>query len=161
LLVEPLRLRGRLAAHVDTRTFWRDASLRFEHGREDVASYADWLDAAALRREVLDPVAETGRYLPSLRDPNSNRSTREQPRELPRSGVLLVSGSLLLGRGLRFDLTVHLAMTAAARARRTAAADHWTLPAYDHYDATVGPQRVADVVIRWDDPLRPAIGGLS
>lgn len=160
-LLEPLRLRGRPGAHVDAATFWRDASLRLEYGHEDLDSYAEWLDAAALRREVLDPVAESGDFLPSLRDPRTNRSTRTRPRRLPPNGVLVVSGGLLLGRGLPFDLTVHLSMSAAALQRRTDAAEQWTLPAYARYEATVQPQRVADVVVRWDDPRRPAIGGLS
>src|SRR5581483_4768073 len=68
-LVEPLRALGRPAVVVVAATFWRDASLRFEHGREDLDSYRTWLDADALRREVLDPAAASRRYLPSLRDP--------------------------------------------------------------------------------------------
>src|SRR5438105_7858868 len=79
-LVAPLRERGRSVSVIDARTFWRDASLRFEHGREDVDSYLDWLDAAALHREVLAPLGPggTGRFVPSLRDVATNRATRER-----------------------------------------------------------------------------------
>lgn len=159
-LVEPLRLRGRPAAHVSAESFWRDASLRLEQGREDPDAYAGWLDADALRREVLVPVAERGEYLPSLRDPATNRSTREPPRRAPSATVLLVSGALLLGLGLPFDRVVHLAMSPAARARHIPAWDAWTLPAFAAYDAEVRPAELADVVVRLDHPQRPAVRGL-
>lgn len=144
---------GRAAGHVRAEFFWRDASLRLEHGREDLDSYRQWLDAETLTREVLRPVAADGRYLPSLRDPATNRATREPARVLPPEGVLIVSGSLLLERGLPFDRSVHLSLSAAALARRTPAADAWTLPAYARTPA-------ADVVVKLDDPRHPAVRGL-
>lgn len=159
-LVEPLRLRGRPAVHVRADSFWRDASLRLEQGREDPDAYAEWLDADALRREVLVPLAERGEYLPSLRDPGTNRSTREPPRRAPASAVLIVSGALLLGLGLPFDRVVHLAMSPAARARHTPPQDSWTLPAFAAYDAEVHPDELADVVVRVEHPQRPAVRGL-
>ena len=138
-------------------SFWRDAALRLEHGREDVLSYLSWLDADALRREVLDAVVRSGSYLPSLRDPVSNRSTREPPRPAAPELVLLVSGSLLLRHGLPFDRTIHLTLSAPARARRTDAHQQWTLPAYDDYDARVHPSAYADAVVKLDDPNHPAL----
>jgi hypothetical protein len=158
-LIEPLRARGRPAAHVRAASFWRDASLRFEHGREDPDEYLNWLDAGALRREVLD-AAPRGSYLPSLRDPLTNRSTRQAPRALDANAVLIVSGALLLGSALPFDRTVHIALSAAARNRRTPAEQSWTLPAFDSYDAAARPVANADVVIKWDDPRHPAVRGL-
>lgn len=143
-------------AHVRAETFWRDASLRFEYGREDVTSYLTWLDAGALEREALRPVL-AGRYLPSLRDPVTNRSTREAPRDAPAGTVLVVSGTFLLGRELPFDVTVHLAMSPAARARRTPEADAWTLAAFDEYDRTIRPAEIADLLVRYDDPRHPAL----
>ena len=156
-LLEPLRAFSRPAVHVRASSFWRDASVRLEFGREDVAGYREWLDADALRREVLDPLAATGSYLPSLRDPATNRSTREPIRSAAARTVLVVSGELLLGRGLPFDRTVHLAMSPAARRRRTPAEQVWTLPAFDDYDATVRAVETADVVLRLDDPQHPAV----
>jgi hypothetical protein len=156
-LLPLLQAAGRPVAHVRAVTFWRDASLRFEHGREDLESYLGWLDADALRREVLGPAVTDGRYLPSLRDPATNRSTREAPRPVADGTVLLVSGSLLLGRELPFDRTIHLTMSPAARARRTPAAEAWTLPAYDTYDAVARPADTADLVIKLDDPRHPAL----
>jgi hypothetical protein len=139
--------------------FWRDASLRFEHGREDVESYYQgWLDAESLRREVLDPLAESpGRFLPSLRDPATNRSTRADYQTLAAPAVVIVAGELLLGRGLPFDHTIHLAVSPAARRRRTATDRQWTLPALDRYDAEVVPADIADVLVTWNDPQRPAV----
>jgi hypothetical protein len=155
-LDDPLRALGRPLVHVSAESFWRDASLRFEYGREDVDSYLTWLDAGALRREVLSGPT----YLGSLRDPVTNRATREPQRPLPENAVLVVSGALLLGLGLPFDRVVHLAMSAAARQRRTPAADAWTLPAFDRYDDEVRPADLADVVVKLDDPRHPAVRGL-
>ncbi|MDT4917951.1 MAG: hypothetical protein QOH89_2651 [Pseudonocardiales bacterium] len=157
-LRDELQARGRPAAQIRAACFWRDASLRLEHGRHDVESYLSWLDAPALRREVLEPVvAEPAGYLPSLRDPDTNRSTRAAPVPAAPGLALLVSGTLLLRHDLPFDRTVHLAMSSAARARRTSDAEAWTLPAYDSYDAEVRPAETADVVIKLDDPARPAL----
>jgi hypothetical protein len=156
-LLDPLRSRGRPVAQVRASSFWRDASLRFERGREDVDSYLTWLDADALRREVLDAVVTSGAYLPSLRDAVTNRSTRDAPLAVAPNLILFVSGSLLLRHGLPFDRTIHLAMSPAARARRTSPEQMWTLPAHEAYDAEVCPSECADVVIKLDDPRHPAI----
>jgi hypothetical protein len=156
-LAAPLRLRGRPVAHVVAESFWHDASLRLEHGREDALSYPSWLDADALRREVLDAAVDAARYLPSLRDPVSNRSTREPPRPLAPGSILIVSGAFLLGRGLPFDRAVHLVQSPATRARRTPPELAWTLPAFDSYDREVRPADAADVVIKLDDPRHPAV----
>jgi hypothetical protein len=158
-LISPLRALGRPARSIRTETFWRDAALRFEFGREDVESFAGWLDAAALRREVLDPFAPggSGSYLPSLRDPVTNRATRAAAVAAEARGVVIVAGRFLLGGDLPFDHTVHLAVSAAARARQTEATTAWTLPAYERYDADRRPSDIADIVIRFDDPTHPAI----
>jgi hypothetical protein len=155
-LAEPLRVRGRPVVVVRADGFWRDASLRFEYGHEDVDALPDWLDRGALRREVLGAAVERGDYVPSLRDPATNRSTREPRRSVPPATVVIVSGAFLLSGGLPFDRSVHLAMSPAARARRTPAADRWMLPAFDRYDREVVG---ADVVVRLDDPNRPAVTG--
>lgn len=140
--------------------FYRDASLRFEHGKTDLESfYTGWLDLGALQREVLSPLAaaEDARYLPALRDAATNRATRAHPVPLPAAGVLLVCGELLLGAGLSFDVVVHLAISRAARKRQAPEDLRWTLPAFDRYDIDVDPVGLADVVIRYDDPGHPAV----
>lgn len=155
---EALRVRGRPAARVLAETFWRDASIRLEQGRRDVESYLSWLDADALRREVLEPaITEPGSYLPSLRDPRTNRSSRAAPVAVPGDLVLLISGPLLLRHGLPFDRRIHLALSAAARQRRTRHDELWTLPAYERYDAETRATEVADLVVKLDDPRHPAL----
>jgi hypothetical protein len=159
-LVDPLRLRGRPALRVGAGWFLRPASLRLERGRTDPdAYYEDWLDVAALRREVLDPLGPSGsgRYLPTLWDAAADRATRAGYRTAPPGAVLLLDGPLLLGRRLPLDLTVHMRLSAAALARRTAPSEAWTLPAYGRYEAEVGPAEAADVVVRMDDPRHPAV----
>jgi hypothetical protein len=70
---------------------------------------------------------------------------------------VLLDGALLLGRGLTFDLTVHLWLSPAALARRTPEEQRWTLPAYARYTDDAAPQHNADVVVRADDPNHPAV----
>jgi hypothetical protein len=48
-------------------------------------------------------------------------------------------------------------VSAAALERRTAPGDQWTLPAYARYGVEVDPASFADVVVRLDDPRRPAM----
>ncbi|MEU8613641.1 uridine kinase, partial [Actinoplanes sp. NPDC048791] len=159
-LVDPLRVRGRSAVRVRTDDFLRPASLRLEFGRTNPDSfYLGWLDEAGLRREVLDPAGPggSGRIVTRLRDARTDRATREPYRELPPDAVVIVSGPLLLGSGLPFDVTVHLHLSAAALERRTEPEQRWTLPAYARYGAEVDPAAFADLVVRLDDPRRPAV----
>lgn len=159
-LVDPLRVRGRPAVRVATDDFLRPASVRLESGRTNPdAFYAGWLDETALRREVLDPAGPggSGRIVRRLWDARRDRATREPYADLPPTAVVLVSGPLLLGAGLPFDVTVHLELSAAALDRRTDPGQRWTLPAYARYGAEVDPASFADVVVRLDDPRRPAL----
>lgn len=159
-VAEVLRSRGRPATVIAATTYWRDASLRLEYGHADVDSYAyHWLDVPALTRELLAPLGPggSGRFLPALRDPGTNRSARVGYRRAAGAEVVIVTGELLLGHGLDFDATVHLALSPSARRRRTAADWAWTLPAHDRYDADVEPGSVAGMVVRWDDAQHPAV----
>lgn len=159
-LVDPLRAAGRPVLHVRTADFLRPASVRLERGRTNPdAYYLGWYDEAGLRREVLDPAGPTGsgRLLPSLWDARTDRASRAGYVHLPPGGVVLVSGPLLLGGGLPFDVTVHLVLSAAALRRRTDPTQAWTLPAFARYAEEVAPQTFADVVVRADDPRRPAL----
>jgi hypothetical protein len=159
-LVGPLRVRGRPAVRIDAGDFLRPASVRLEHGRTNPDAFYDgWLDESALRREVLDPAGPggTGRIVTRLWDAATDRATREPYSELPPTAVVLVSGPLLLGGGLPFDVAAHLELSAAALDRRTAVDDRWTLPAYARYGVEVDPASFADVVVRLDDPRRPAM----
>ncbi|MFF4745420.1 MULTISPECIES: uridine kinase [unclassified Streptomyces] len=158
-LAEALRLRGRAVQVVGTGGFLRPASLRFELGREDPDSYYDgWFDTGALWREVFGPLEPggSGRVLPDLRDPATDRSTRSPRAELPPGGVLVLHGPLLLGHWFPFDLTVHLRLSPGALRRRTDPGELWTLPAFERYEHEVSPSGAADVVVRADDPRHPA-----
>jgi hypothetical protein len=153
-LVDPLRVLGRSVVRVRAQDFMRPASLRFEHGRTDPDSrYEDWLDEGGLRREVM----AGDRVLPALWNPETDRATRADYVPLPPSGIVVVDGELLLGRGLAFDLTVHLWLSPAALARRTPSAEAWSLPAFARYEQEVDPLTTADVTVRVDDPNHPAL----
>jgi hypothetical protein len=155
-----LRVLGRAVLHVSAADFLRPASLRFERGREDPDSrYEDWLDAGGLAREVLDPLKPggTGRVLPSLWNTETDRATRAAYVTVPAGGVVIVSGELLLGRGLAHEHSVHLWMSAPALARRMPASEEWALPAFARYDREVRPLHTADTGVTMDDPARPAV----
>lgn len=163
-VAEALRLRGRSVLVVGTSGFVRPASLRYEYGREDPDTYySGWFDTGALWREVFGPLdaGGNGRVLPALWDPATDRATRSPYVQLPAGGVLLLHGPFLLGHWFPFDLTVHLRLSAAALARRTEPGERWTLPAFQRYEEEVGPGEAADVLVRADDPRRPAWGGLD
>ncbi|MEU9181195.1 uridine kinase [Streptomyces sp. NPDC048550] len=163
-LADALRLRSRPVLVVPAGGFLRPASLRFEFGREDVDSYlGGWYDTAALWREVFGPTdpGGTGRVLPDLWDPATDRATRSPYSELPPGGVVIVHGPLLLGHWFPFDLSVHIRLSPGALARRTEESARWTLPAFARYEAETDPAAQADAVVRADDPRHPAWTGLT
>lgn len=159
---EALRTRGRPSLVVGTEGFLRPASVRLEHGHQDVDAYYDgWFDTGALWREVFGPLEAggDGRVLPDLLDPVTDRATRSSYVQLPPGGFLLLHGPLLLRHWFPFDLTVHLLLSPGALRRRTPQASHWTLPAFERYVRETDPAGTADVLVRADDPRRPAWSG--
>jgi hypothetical protein len=159
-LVDPLRVLGHPVVRVRAKDQLRPASLRLERGRTDPDSfYEDWLDTDGLSREVLDPLEPggSGRVRAVRWDAAADRAARTPAEVMPDGAVLLMSGPLLLGRWLAFDLTVHLELSPAALARRTPTDLEWTLPAYARYADEVDPAAVADMVVRLDDPRHPAV----
>lgn len=140
---------------ISTADFLRPAAERLEHGRTDLIDYRDnWIDLGALRREVLAAFTsgETGRYLPTLRDPVTDRATRAEYRDAPAGAVVVVDGPLLLDHADDFDVTVAVHIPAAALTARTPAEWQWTLPAQLDAD-----RASADVVIRATDLNHPAV----
>ncbi|MET8517083.1 uridine kinase [Streptomyces sp. NPDC005077] len=162
-VAEVLRIRGRAVFVVSTEGFLRPASLRYEYGQEDPDSYFDsWFDTGALWREVFGPLEAggSGRVLPDLWDPVTDRATRSPYEQLPEGGVLVVHGPLLLGHCFPFDASVHLRLSPGALRRRIEESERWTLPAFARYEDEVAPAGRADAVVRADDPLHPAWTGL-
>ncbi|MBM9475715.1 uridine kinase [Nakamurella flavida] len=160
-LAEVLRTRGRGVVRVDTSWWWRSAALRLEYGRQDVDMLLDgWVDAGALRREVLDPLGPggSGEHLTRLRDPAADRSVRESRRPSPAGTVLVLDGPFLLTGALPLDLTVHLAVS-PGRVRRILPPDRdWWAEAVERY-ARTGPADRADLVVSYDHPGAPAVAG--
>ncbi|MFE9847634.1 uridine kinase [Streptomyces sp. NPDC005576] len=162
-LAEALRLRGRAVLVVPAEGFLRPASLRYEYGRRDPDSYAQgWFDTGALWREVFGPLEPggSGRVLPDLWDPVTDRATRSPYHLLPEGGVLVLHGPLLLGQWYPFDLSVHLRLSPGALRRRTDEQDRWTLPAFARYEDETAPADHADAAVRADDPRHPAWTGI-
>ncbi len=155
-LVAPFEAAGRPTARVSVSDFLRPRSLRLERGREDPDSLLDsWIDVGALNREVLTRVVEQGEYLPSLRDPDTDRATRAAYVRAAPGTVVVLDGALAIGRGLDADVSVHLALKPATIRRRTPPEDAWTVPAYERYAQEI--EGVPDLVVRFDHPDHPAL----
>ncbi len=159
-VADRLRILGVAGVRVSCADYLRPASLRLEYGHTDPDSFADlWVDIAALRREVLDPAGPggSGSVLPALWDAAADRAVRAAPVPIGPGAVVVLDGPFLIGRGLPLDVTVHLRLSAAARARRAPESVRWTLPAYARHDADDDPTGSADLVVFADDPDRPAV----
>lgn len=157
-IADELRGRGRPAARVDTRWWWRAAALRLEHGRADVDTLlGGWFDAAALRREVLVPFVEAAPYLTRLRDPEADRSVRERPSVAPHGAVLIVNGPFLQRLSLPFDAIAHLAVSPGTLHRALPADRAWWAEAYASYTRQQRPDASADLVVAYDHPAAPAV----
>lgn len=154
-------------ARVHAGDFLRARSLRLEHGPDDPDAFYDgWYDLAALRREVLDPMASTDRsagersWLPRLRDPGTDRPYREPRRTAAPATVLVVDGMFLARWDVAdaVDVLVHLDVSPAARARRVPPDQQArVLPAWERYLEWCDPASVAAAVVRYDRPSHPAV----
>jgi hypothetical protein len=154
-LVDGLRTAGRSPVRVRAGDFLRPAGERLEHGREEGEDFRTrWLDVGGLRREVLDAAA-AGRYLPALWDADRDRSARAAVTPLPDRAVLLVDGCFLLDHDLPAELVVHVALSAAALRRR--GVPQWQVEAFMAYDREARPGKHCDVLVRAEDPARPAV----
>jgi len=152
-MVDGLARAGRVPLRVRGADYLRPAGERYEHGREDAEAFLDgWLDREALRREVLEG---GGSWLPALWDSARDRSARAAREPVPPQGVLLVDGLFLLGSDLPAELVVHVALSPAALLRR--GVPPWQLPAFASYEEQVRPAELCDVLVRAEDPRRPAV----
>ncbi|WP_405781671.1 uridine kinase [Streptomyces sp. NBC_00859] len=161
-VADGLRIRGRAVHVVGTQDFLRPASLRYEFGKRDPdAYYSSWFDTGALWREVFGPLEAggSGRVLPDLWDPVTDRATRSPYQQLPEGALVIVQGPFLFGHWFPFDLSVHLRLSPGALQRRTGADEQWALSAFQRYEDEVGPAETADVVVRADHPDHLAWSG--
>jgi hypothetical protein len=94
-------------------------------------------------------------WLPALWDVERDRSARLTAQPVPDRAVLVVHGLFLQGRGLPAELTVHVALSGPALLRR--GVPEWQLEAFRTYDEEVSPGDLCDVLVRAEDPLRPAV----
>ncbi|MET0966353.1 MAG: uridine kinase, partial [Nakamurella sp.] len=151
---------GRPVLRASTDWWWRPASLRLELGRTDIDMLlGGWVDAAALRRELLDPLEPGGSAscLLRLRDPSTDRSVRDSRLAAPPRAALLLDGPLLLGDQLPLDAVLHLQTTRATLARALPARRQWWLQGFDRYLAEYRPADSAAAVVAYDHPKAPAI----
>ncbi|GAB2517913.1 nucleoside/nucleotide kinase family protein [Nocardia heshunensis] len=155
-VAERLRARGRAAETVSLHDFVRPASVRLEYDRDSEFTYrTGWFDYAAVNREVLKSLRDSGRFLPALWDERADRSARARVRQALPDTVVFLAGPMLLGRGLDFDLTVALRMSEGALRRRTDPAEMFTVDGLLEYQR--GHDQDPDLLVAWDHPDRPAV----
>ena len=160
-----VRALGRPVVRVSTRWWWRPASLRLELGRTDLDMLlSGWVDTAALRRELLDPLRPggSGRYLRRLRDPQTDRSLREERIHAAPGSVVLLDGPFLQASGLDTDTaglrgTVYLQVSTSTLHRSLPSDRRWWVEAFERYRDEDLPAGRATAVIAYDHPAAPAI----
>jgi hypothetical protein len=162
-VAEELERRAVPVARARGREFLRARSLRLERGPADPDTYLDgWFDLDALRREVLDPLGARGslRWLPGLRDPDTDRPLR-RPRLEAAPGTVAVVDAPFLARweiAGAVDVLVHLDVSPAARGRRLPEDQRArVLPAWQRYLDEYDPAASAAFVVRYDRPSHPAL----
>lgn len=155
-VAERLRTAGRPSAVISLHDYVRPASVRLEYDRDSEFTYRTaWFDYAALDREVVSALRTAGQWLPALWNEHTDRSARARIHTAATDTVLLVAGPMLLGRGLAFDLTVTLRMSAGALQRCTDPADGFTIEALREHERTHTTE--PDILVAWDHPDRPAV----
>lgn len=160
---QELGARGVPVVRASTSWWWRPAALRLELGREDVDMLlTGWVDADALRRELVEPVtAGAGTFISRLRDPATDRSVRQAPTPVPPAGLLLLDGPFLLATELPLHLQVSFQLGRGALVRSLPPQQQWWTRAFETYDDRYQPAESADVLIAYDHPSSPAVAGLA
>lgn len=158
-----LRGRGSAVVRASTSWWWRPAALRLELGREDVEMLlTGWVDADALRRELLDPVVSgKGAFISRLRDPGTDRSVRQLPEPVPPQALLLLDGPFLCATELPLDVLVGFQLGRGTMLRSLPPQQHWWTRAFETYDDRYQPLEHADVLLAYDHPSAPAAAGLT
>lgn len=154
------RTLGRPVIRVSTDWWWRPASLRLELGRTDVDMLlSGWIDTSAMNRELLDPLRPggSGRYLRRLRDPQTDRSLREERVAVAPRSVVLLDGPFLQASGLSVDGVVYLQVALNTLARALPVERQWWIAAFERYRDEDQPVDGATALLAYDHPAAPAI----
>lgn len=119
-----------------------------------------WVDAEALRRELVDPVtAGHGTIITRLRDPDTDRSVRQQTAPVPPQAVLVLDGPFLLADELPVDILVGFQLGRSTLVRSLPPQREWWTRGFETYDDRYGPTEAADVLVAYDHPSAPALAG--
>ncbi|WP_299033505.1 hypothetical protein [uncultured Pseudokineococcus sp.] len=162
-VAEALAAQGAGVLRVRARDFLRPRSVRLAAGPADPGTgYEAWTDHLGLRREVLDPLGPggAGTWLATLWDEAADRATRAPRRTAAPGSVLVLDGPYLLRweTADALDLSVHLLVSDAAVRRRLPAVDaERQTGAWARYVEETDPAPRADLVVRAEDPRRPAL----
>ncbi|MEJ5915041.1 hypothetical protein [Pseudokineococcus sp. 1T1Z-3] len=162
-VADELAAQGAGVLRVRAADFLRPRSVRLAAGPTDAASgYDSFVDHLALAREVLDPLGPggSGAWLPTLWDVVRDRATRAERRRAAPGSVLVLDGPHLLRweTADALDLSVHLLVSDAAVRRRLDGAEaERVVGAWAIYLQETDPAPRADLVVRAEDPRRPAL----
>ena len=96
-----------------------------------------------------------------LRDPETDRSVRDEREAVPPNAVVLLDGPFLATLGLPVDAFVHLRVSDVVLARRLPPDRQWWMAGFDRYRREYRPDDRADVVVSYDHPSAPAMAGIG
>ena len=171
-----LRTRGRDAIRASTDGFHLPRAQRYRRGKySPEGCYHDSFDYEALRRVLLDPLGPDGdrRYQHAVIDYPADTALSPPFRTAPTDAVLVFDGVFLMRPELidRWDLSVFVSTEFERAIDRARVRDQAQLgsageverryrsryiPSQQHYFTTARPTDHADIIVRNDEPQRPA-----
>jgi uridine kinase len=175
-LGDALRAQGRYVIRASIESFLFPRAQRYRRGElSAAANYHDNFDYDALRRILLDPLGPGGDrgFQRAVYDNQTDSAVSEPITVAPVDAVLIFEGVFLMRPELidRWDLRIFVSVAfeeIVARARIRDAARYGTpddverrfrsryLPSQQFYLDTVRPTDRADILVRNDEPERPA-----
>jgi uridine kinase len=175
-LGDALRAQGRYVIRAWIESFLLPRAQRYRRGElSAVGNYHDSFDYGALHRVLLDPLGPGGdrRFQRAVYDKRTDGAVSDPVTDAPVDAVLIFEGVFLMRPELvdRWDLRILVSAafeTTLARARTRDAALYGTpvdverrfraryLPSQQFYVDTVHPTDHADILVRNDEPHRPA-----
>jgi uridine kinase len=175
-LGEALRAQGRYVVRAWIESFLHPRAQRYRRGELSAAgNYSDSFDLDALQRVLLDPLGPGGdrRFQRAVYDKETDTAVREPEVVAPADAVLIFEGVFLMRPELidHWDLRIFVSVSfeeILARARTRDAALYGDAdaverrfrtryrPSQEFYFDMVGPTERADILVRNDEPERPA-----